>query len=497
MNKHILSTFISLALVGFIFSSCSKELQAVNRNPNNLESPDANTMLSNTIVTEFFNNASTAWTLGNGYCQYATFSQSYYNPSARYSPVTNSPYWTAYYEAARDANTLYGIGVKNGNAWLQALSLTLRSYAFAQLTELWGDIPFTQALQGATGTYTPAYDNQQTVYTDATLGIIPSLRRADSLLKANPGSEILGGDLLYSLNMVSWRRFINALRLRYLLRVSSKMDPSAEMQAIVSDGMLMQSAAQSAALALPTTTPYDFPSLTERSGDFAIKYMNTLLYNVFTTTADSARIQAYFIKDQTNTSQTGFNFSYYGGMPLVVDATTTQVAAASNFNGSFVSGANKNLIKARVITYSEQEFILAEAALKGYITTGTAQTYYNNGVTGEFAELGYTDATGPNYLTHTGVAFDNSSMAASLQQIITQKWLININNGFEGWIEFRRTGYPALVPGGSANLNNGAIPTRFLYPTDEVSINSKNYKAEVSSNMGGTETTTYKAWWER
>jgi len=147
------------------------------------------------------------------------------------------------------------------------------------------------------------------------------------------------------------------------------------------------------------------------------------------------------------------------------------------------------------MTYAEQEFILAEAALKGYIS-GDPATFYSNGVTGSFAEIGFTDATGPNYLLHNAVAFDNSSVAASLQQIITQKWLTNINNGFEGWIEFRRTGYPALDPGGSVSLNNGAIPTRFLYPTDEVSINTTNYKAELS-NMGGSEITTYKAWWEK
>ncbi|MBN8854988.1 MAG: hypothetical protein BGO55_19210 [Sphingobacteriales bacterium 50-39] len=91
-------------------------------------------------------------------------------------------------------------------------------------------------------------------------------------------------------------------------------------------------------------------------------------------------------------------------------------------NPTFVSGANKGLIKARLITYAEQEFILAEAAVKGFIG-GTAQTYYNNGVTGAFAEIGITDATGPNYLGHNGVTFDNSTTAASLQQIITQKWL--------------------------------------------------------------------------
>jgi len=485
---------ISLAAAALLLTSCSKELERVNINPNNLETPDATTLLSNTIVTEFYNNASISWTLANGYDQYMTFSSSYYDQPTRYSPVSNSPYWTAMYEAARDANTLYSTGMTKGNTFLQAAALTLRSYAFAQLTELWGDIPFTQALQGSTGSYTPPYDGQQTVYTDAVAGILPSLRRADSLLKANP-SGLLGGDLLFGASTASWRRFINALRLRYLLRVSAKMDPSAEMQAIVSDGTLMQSAAQSAALTLPTTTPYNFPSLTERTGDFQVKYMNSLLYNTFVSTGDSARIQAYFAKNPNNASQSGFSFSYYGGMPMVIDADGTQTATSSNFNPTFVSGANKGLIKARLITYAEQEFILAEAAVKGFIG-GTAQTYYNNGVTGAFAEIGITDATGPNYLGHTGVVFDNSTTAASLQQIITQKWLVNINNGFEGWIEFRRTGYPALQAGGSINLNNGAIPTRFLYPTDEVTINAQHYKTEVA-NMGGTEITTYKAWWEK
>jgi hypothetical protein len=306
---------------------------------------------------------------------------------------------------------------------------------------------------------------------------------------------LLSGDVLFNANVGNWRRFINALRLRYLLRVSAKMDPSSEMQAIVSDGTLMQNAGQSGALALPTITPYNFPSLTERTGDFQVKYMNSLLYNVFVNTGDSVRLQAFFARNPNNASRTDFKFSYFGGMPMVIDADGTQTATSSNFNTSFISGANKGLIKARVITYAEQEFILAEAAVKGFVG-GDAQTHYNNGVLASFAEIGITDGSGSSYLGHAGVAFDNSTQAASLQQIITQKWLVNINNGFEGWIEYRRTGYPALQGGGSVSLNGGAIPTRFLYPTDEVTINAKNYKAEVT-NMGGSEITTYKAWWEK
>ncbi|HVX49559.1 MAG TPA: SusD/RagB family nutrient-binding outer membrane lipoprotein [Chitinophagaceae bacterium] len=485
------NTFIYIILAAAVLytTSCSKELQAINKNPNNLESPDPTTLLSNTIVTEFYSNANISWTLANGYDQYMTFSSSYYNQSTRYNPVSNDPYWVPLYESARDANTLYNTGVTNKNPFLQAAALTLRSYAFAQLTELWGDIPFTKALQGNAGVFTPVYDNQQTVYTDGTLGIIPSLRRADSLLKANP-SGLLGGDVLYNGSITNWRAFINALRLRYLMRVSSKMDVKAEIQSIVNDGAIMQNASQSGALALPTTTPYDFPSLTERTGDFQVKYMNSLLYNTFVNTGDSARIQTYFAENVASGGSSTFSFNNYGGMPLVIDADAGQTSTSSNFNGSFVSAANKFLIKARIMTYAEQEFVLAEAAIKGYIP-GSAAAYYNSGVMGAYAEIGLSDASAANYLLHSNVAFDGT-----VQQVITQKWLANINNGFEGWIEYRRTGYPQLNAGGAASLNNNAIPTRFLYPTDEVTINATNYSTEIT-NMGGKEITTYKAWWEK
>lgn len=492
MKKNYL--YLIVAMTGLLFASCSKELKLTNQNPNALENPDATTLLSNTIVTEFYNNANIVWTLGNGYNQYMTFSQSYYNQATRYQPVTNEPYWVPLYSAARDANTLYNIGVTQSSPLLQAVALTLRSYAFAQLTELWGDIPFLNALQGNTGSYTPSYDNQQVVYTDPAQGILPSLRRADSLLKASP-TGFVGGDMLFNSSATSWRRFINALRLRYLLRVSAKMDVKAEMQSIVTDGAIMQSAAQSAALALPTTTPYNFVSLTERTGDFAVKYMSSTLYNTFVNTGDTARISTYFAPTANAGNPSTFSFTNYGGMPLLVDATNAQASASSNFNASFTSGTNKNLIKARVITYAEQEFALAEAVVKGYIT-GNAATYYNAGVLGAYAEIGLDAATAANYLSHSSVAFDNSSAAASMNQIITQKWLANINNGFEGWIEFRRTGYPTLQTGGSANLNGGTIPTRFLYPVTEQTVNSANYNKEVQT-MGGKEITTFKAWWEK
>ena len=68
-------------------------------------------------------------------------------------------------------------------------------------------------------------------------------------------------------------------------------------------------------------------------------------------------------------------------------------------------------------------------------------------------------------------------------------------DGYEGWIEYRRTGFP-VFDATSGNLNNSKISSRFVYPTDEQSINKKNYNAEIAI-QGGTDDANYKAWWEK
>jgi hypothetical protein len=81
-----------------------------------------------------------------------------------------------------------------------------------------------------------------------------------------------------------------------------------------------------------------------------------------------------------------------------------------------------------------------------------------------------------------------------LQQIITQKWIASVINGYEGWIEYRRTGFPQLK-NVAASLNNGLIPVRMPYPPEEASLNSENYKsAETATNGNSLDV---KVWWNK
>lgn len=495
MKKYKLSIYTLAALAAVAsFSSCKKELEQTNKNPNNAETPNPTTLLSNTIASEWFNNANIAWTLGNGYGQYMTFSSDYYNTPTRYQPVSNAPYWTVLFESARDANIILNIATQQKNPALQAIALTLRSYAFAQLTELWGDIPFKDALRAATKTiYDAKYDGQEVVYNDAEDGVLPSLKKAADLM-ASAGTSKVTGDILFKGNTTSWAKLINTLRLRYLLRVSAKQDVAAEMQAIVNSGVLMQNASESATYLLPSVLPYSFPSLIERSGDFQVKFMNQTLYQNLKNTNDVQRIKSYFAPNVQGATATQFSFDNYGGMPLVENASEADVKSSSNFGSNFLNYSHTPFVSARCITYAEQEFILAEAALKNLVNGGSsvAESHYVNGVKGAFDELKLTGAD--IYLTQTEVQFNADDITAAMQKIITQKWLSNINNGFEGWIEYKRTGFPSLAKGGIANMNGGKIPLRFLYPVDEQSINATNYKTELQK-MGGKDDTNFKAWW--
>src|SRR5438132_10781930 len=129
-----------------------------------------------------------------------------------------------------------------------------------------------------------------------------------------------------------------------------------------------------------------------------------------------------------------------------------------------------------ILSYAEVQFILAEASLKGWISTGTStQTYYENGIRASFDHWGVTMPS--DYLTQPNVAFD-----AQLSTIMMQKYLAQWFVGLESWYEFRRTGYPA-VPVNPEALNNQKMPVRLLYPSSTQLLNRTNY-TEAINRMG-------------
>ena len=158
------------------------------------------------------------------------------------------------------------------------------------------------------------------------------------------------------------------------------------------------------------------------------------------------------------------------------------------------------------MSYSELQFILAEARERDFITVGDAQQYYENGIKASFTYYasranagGWSDIA--NALVNTDLdAYIGQPMVAytgtideKLEKLYKQKWISLFYTGFEAWSDWRRTGLPEVIPGPDA-VNSGNVPVRFQFPNSVKSTNNENYQKAVQ-NMGADDLNT-RLWWD-
>jgi hypothetical protein len=157
-----------------------------------------------------------------------------------------------------------------------------------------------------------------------------------------------------------------------------------------------------------------------------------------------------------------------------------------------------------VLTYAQTEFLLAEAAARGWNAGSNAATHYANALSAALQTYGTLNAVG---VISAGTAdtyaaahpLDISSLDNSLQQINTQYWAFTgtIFDFVEAWTNWRRSGYPALTPVNyTGNFSSGSIPRRQQYPTTEAATNPDNYKTAVGNLSGGDNWTSH-VWWDK
>jgi hypothetical protein len=144
-----------------------------------------------------------------------------------------------------------------------------------------------------------------------------------------------------------------------------------------------------------------------------------------------------------------------------------------------------------LLDYPEVEFLLAEAAARGFVVGGTAASHYNAAITASIIYWGGTQAQATTYLARPAVNYATAT-GNYKQKIGTQKWIALYNRGWDAWIEWRRLDYPVLTAPVDAVSD---IPVRFTYPVNEQNYNTKNYNAAVTS-IGGDEVAT-KLFWDK
>lgn len=507
------SIIISAAIL--LLVSCTKNFEELNTNPN--ESDKVNNpgvLFTNVIrgsVNSVFNNSYARGVIA-GDMNFNDFSSNFSNWVRADAP--GYFLWNNY-NHIRDLNEVISLA-ENGNLNnYKGIALVMRSWIFQNITDLYGPIPFREAaLAKLDGIYSPRFEKQEDVYS----GMLRDLEEAATLLGST--NENVIGDILYNGNIQNWKKFNTGLMIRLLMRQSKKVDPTAALTSITGNPtkypVFANHSEQAALQYIADTRDNNMPLFNRSNSDYSTSTRVTKNLVDHLTAINDPRLPVYAlptpesIDDPVNPDVTKFKYAgaINGNGPMDDPKKYSppgMLWAPEQYNPTL---ASNNSAQGLMLTYSEVQFNLAEAAERGYISGGTAvaETYYLNGIKDQFEyysekvgnryansflKLKAEDVIPDNsYYTQQGVAY-SGPQDEKLEKIALQKWLSLYFVGYESWSEWRRTGFPE-IPVGTAGP--GFIARRVLYPADEMRINEDNYNEAVQ--WLGTDDLKTRVWWD-
>ena len=506
--KNILKT-LPLVATFFVASCTWDELPELNVNPNQATTPRTSSLLTNAILSLGGINTSTQAAL---YAQYLSNKQ--YTSADNYQTINfstdgfyNGPLMDLQkiIDMNTDEETSLSVSVDGANANQIAIAKILMAYYYLHMTDRWGDIPYTEALQGSEGLLRPVFDPQRDVYMNS----IQSLKEAVNMIVEDDQGVV--GDVLLNGDMGVWKRFANTIRLVAALRMSN-VEPSTaqtEFQSAFNDGVLALDNSENVSYKYLNVQTYENPyynsfvtlgrrdwvvadpmmnwmQLDSYASPHRAKYKDGNPYKTQTGQLDVARdprlpIYANPIENTTDT---------YIGMPFgLTEAEAGSVPAAQiSYMGDEFRQQNS---PAYIYTSSQVAFILAEGVLRTWIP-GSAQDYYEQGILASLEQWGV-EAGYDDYMMNSAVAYDAGN---ALEQIITQKWIATYPNGYEAWAEWRRTGYPELAPADNALTPDLEIPRRQAYGQNEANQNTDNHAAALARQGFSSDDLTGRLWWD-
>ncbi|MBK6994652.1 MAG: SusD/RagB family nutrient-binding outer membrane lipoprotein [Lewinellaceae bacterium] len=470
-------TFLKpLAILGLIalFSGCTKDFDEINTNPNSPTAVNSGLLLPQ-IQRDMMNALTNeTWGIGNIVIQHTAKNQFVNEDRYLWGELNNI--WNNVYDNSRDIKIIIQQSEANGENNYKAVALIMKSWMFSLATDAYGDVPYSEAISAKEGQNYPKYDDQESIYN----GILSDLKTAGELLGTS--SEAVAGDVIFQGRLDKWKKLANSLRIRALMRISRKRDVGADLRTIVENPAtypVFESVADNAVYTYASAAPDQFPLHSSRIGSFnEFRASKTLLDTL--QSLNDPRMPIFF---RPTPDTEGSGVPIYAGIPNGLnDVDALQYNGGPQFQSRIgtiyyeqaISTPGLSIAKGVIMTYAELQFLLAEAAEKGLISSD-AKTYYESGVQASFEFYGLT--TPSDYLNRLETAYTGSQQE-KLSKIGFQKWVSLYYQGLEAWFDWRRTGIPALVPGIS-NQNNDKIPVRFRYPIIEQALNAASYEAAV------------------
>ena len=490
MKKLII---VSITMV-FFFGSCN-DMTELNVNPNGI--PEAHPqLLLTTIEWDAFNGE------GNGQ-MYASrmVVQTDGESEGQYYIWQRAGF--GYYNDLRIVTKMIEEAEKVESDAYLALGKFFRAYYFYLLTLTFGDVPYSEALKGESdGIYEPKYDAQKDVFT----GILNELKEANDLLTGN--TETIFGDIIYGGDPAQWRKLVNSFRLKVMMMLSKKAGEMGSMTsdfaAIVSGQPLMESNADNGQLVyldLYGSQYFEFNDSGYGSG----LYMDSTFIEKLRMRNDP-RLFAYAGQTK-NAKEAGLAIddfdAYDGGNPVVHYDIGNSKAIAGDMSKVHLRYTTDPTCEPHVVMgYSELQLILAEANVRGWITSGSAKNYYDEGIRASFdfyntwgKDLSdfYTPAAADAYLQEALVDYNGAaSTEEQIELIITQMYLQSfLQNGWAMYFNKLRTGYPDFM----LRSTSETPPLRWMYPNAETNQNGDNLQQALNSQYGGNDGIRETPWW--
>ena len=409
------------------------------------------------------------------------------------------------------------------NMGLLAAARIMRVWIFHLLTDILGDIPYSESLQGLDrdGIITPKYDTQESIYMD----LLKELDEANALL--DPSSVMNFGpkeDLLFGGDPNQWKKFGNALKLRILNRCagtpwSFTYDMVGTGDFTTNPGMAAYANADDE-MAVILNDPIDHPLMSGSDDNAKLTYLNfpyiQPIYNLLYTRLDViiSETMVDWLETRNDPRLPVFaqeTQNYVNGLSTepYIGEQNGRAQLASDFPSVSLLGRRigyDETAPVYVLTYDEVEFIKAEY----YMRQGeeaAARAAYEAGIAASMERWGVAQ---DDYLSGPEVNWDSAaSDGEKYQRILEQKWAAMFGQGWQAWHEVRRTGFPArifeyeleaaFIPGYSGL----GMPVRLGYPDSEANENEVNLAAAKarqhieSSNQGLFSTDGIKSqmWW--
>jgi len=530
-----------LLLIVGLLSSCTKDYEKINTDPNNPVSVPAIDVFTNAEQTAISRQLG-GWiqhTYLGVWCQ--QWCKVQYIDEDRYMPRDMSgEFQNPYIRELKNLTIVINKAATEKNDRLVAAAKVMRAWTFMYLTDTWGDIPYSEALKGflIDGTLTPKYDTQSSIYED----LLVQLEEANSTLAAS-SINFGAGDLIYGGDPAAWRKFANSLKLRILNRAAgtpwsftyNMVAPQAAVTTTPGAAAMSNADAQIAAiLADPGTYP-----IFESNDDNAklvfpgLPYRNDIFNALYTRTDQAiSETMVNWLKARTDPR------IHIYGQPTPNSVATPPLDYVGFQNGRGITSASFPAVSllGTKIAYTEKaplyvlcldevQFIIAEY-YKRAGNDAAAKVAYEAGVAASMERWGIIDggnvfpSWGKGTITTSavGIPVDYAAYLANplvawggtdaqkFQRICEQRWAGMYGQGVEAYAEVRRTGFPERIfeyKLEGAYYPNLGLPIRLQYALSEDTYNTNNVAAartaqnieSINEGMFSSNGTSSQLWW--